>query len=77
LLRIRKGGDMDELTQLINELLDQARQDLDLTSDEGLGQKLGTTGASISRWRHGEVSTSCRVLLPLLKRHPHGVEHQQ
>lgn len=56
----------EQYVNIINEMLDQARTDLHLTSDEQLARRLDVSNNSIARWRNGQVNKSTKILLPLL-----------
>ena len=54
----------DSLIALINDVLDYDRAQRGHTSDVTYGKEIGVPQATISRWRHGHIGKSARVLLP-------------
>lgn len=45
--------------------LDQAREQLGLSSDEQLGSRLGKTGHTVRQWRKGNTNPSAKDLVKL------------
>jgi transcriptional regulator with XRE-family HTH domain len=59
----------DEVTTLINEILDRVRQERVL-SETGLAEHLNIDPSTLWRWRNGErLCKSTEILLPLAINH--------
>lgn len=59
----------DDLTPIINTVLNRARLDFGVTNDKDLGKALGASNAAIYFWRNGDVGKSARILIPLILQH--------